>query len=113
MQPHRGFEGRWAEEIAGRCQLTMTYRAEGSMNVSVTWSSSAWQRACWTMTADVYKNDILIYEDGHYWVETFSDDTHVTVSDESFNGTGSLYLQDGKLHVLNHKTQTGRVQSPA
>ena len=109
----QGFEGRWAEEIAGRCQLTMTYRAEGSMNVTVTWSSSAWQRACWTMTADVYKNDILIYEDGHYWVETFSDDTHFTVSDESFNGTGSFYLQDGKLHWVNDQTQTETVLIPA
>ena len=109
----QGFEGRWAEEIAGRCQLTMTYRAEGSMNVSVTWSSSAWQRACWTMTADVYKNDILIYEDGHYWVETFSDDTHFTVSDESFNGTGSFYMQDGKLHWVNDQTQTETVLIPA
>lgn len=93
-----GFEGRWAEEFAGRCQITFTYRGEGSMDVSITWSGSAWERSCWNMTADVYKNDIMLYSDGHSWVETYSDDSHYTVSEERFGGTGSFYLQDGKLH---------------
>ncbi len=108
-----GFEGRWAEEIAGRCQAEFTYRGEGSMNVSISWSSSAWQRSRWTMTADVYKNDIMVYNDGHYWVETYTDDSHYTTSDESFGGTGSFYLQDGKLHWVNDQTQEEVVLVPA
>ena len=108
-----GFEGRWAEEIAGRCRVEFTYKGEGSMNVSVIWSSSAWERSCWSMTADVYKNDIMVYEDGHYWFETYSDDNSYTVSDESFGGTGSFYLENGKLHWYNDQTHQEVVLVPA
>ena len=97
-------EGTWAEEIAGRCQITFSYHGEGSLNVDISWSSSAWERSRWMMTANVYRNDIFVYEDGHYWVETYTDDTTYTISDESFGGTGSFYIQDGKLHWVNNQT---------
>ncbi len=97
-----GFEGRWAEEIAGRCQVDFSYRGEGVMHVEISWSSSAWQRARWSMTAKIYKADIMVYDDGHYWVESFVDNTGVpSVSEESFGGTGSFYMQDGKLHWVD------------
>ena len=102
----QGFEGRWVEPIAGRCQVTITYRAEGSMNVDISWSGSAWQLARWQMSANVYRDDILTYSDGHYWVETYSDDTSYTISEESFGGTGSFYFQDGRLHW--HDDLTGQ-----
>jgi hypothetical protein len=108
-----GFEGRWADETAGRCQIEFSYRGEGSMDVKITWSSSANERSCWEMTANVYKNDIMVYQDGHAWVETYSDDSHSTVSDESFNETGSFYLLDGKLHWVNDKTSEETVFIPA
>ena len=108
-----GFEGRWAEEIAGRCQITFTYRAEGSMDVSITWSGSAWERSCWSMTANIYKNDIMTYSDGHSWVETYTDDTHYSVSEETFGGTGSFYLENGKLHWVNDQTNENTVFVPA
>lgn len=113
VQPHRGFEGRWAEEIAGRCQLTFSYAGEGSVHVAITWSGSAFERACWMMTANVYRNDIMIYEDGHYWVETYSSDTSYTVSQESFGGTGSFYIENGKLHWINDQTGQETVLIPA
>jgi len=100
-----GFEGRWAEEIAGRGQIQFSYRAEGGMNVTVTWGGSAFERACWTMTANAAGNDVMTYSNGHYWIETYTDETHYTVSNETFNGTGSFSLQNGKL--LWHNDQTG------
>lgn len=109
----QGFEGRWAEEIAGRCQINFTYRDEGSMNVDIAWSSSAWQRARWTMTANVSKKDIMEYTDGHYWVENYTDDSHYTVSDESYNGTGRFFIQDGKLHWVDDQTGQETVCKPA
>ena len=109
----QGLEGRWADEIAGRCQVTFTYRAEGAVNVSVSWSSSAWQRARWTMTAYIYKNDIWTYSDGHYWVETYTDDTHFTTSDDAYNGTGSFSLRDGKVHWVDDRTGEEHVLIPA
>ena len=107
-----GFEGRWADEIAGRCLVTFSYRGEGSMSVDITWSGSAWERARWNMTADIYKDDIMLYRDGHYWVERYTDDTHFTVSEESFGGTGSFAMQDGKIHWINDQTGAETVLIP-
>ena len=108
-----GFEGLWAEEIAGRCQILFSYRGEGSMNVEITWPGSAFERKCWEMTADVYRNDIMIYEDGRSWVETYSDESTFTVSEESVNESGSFYLLDGKLHWVNNQTSEETVFIPA
>ena len=83
------------------------------MDVSITWSSSAWERACWNMTANIYKNDIMTYNDGHSWVETYTDDTHYSVSEETFGGTGSFYLENGKLHWVNDQTNENTVFVPA
>ena len=104
-----GFEGRWAEEIAGRCQIVFSYAGEGSQNVDISWSGSAVERARWQMTANIYKNDIMVYENAHYWVETYTSDTEFTKSDESYNGTGSFYMQDGKLHWHNDQTNEDTV----
>ena len=109
----RGFEGRWAEEIAGRCQINFTYRGEGSVIADITWSGSAWQRSCWKMTANAYKNDIMVYEDAHSWIETYAADNSCTVSDEAYGGTGSFYMQGGKLHWYNDQTGEDTVFIPA
>ena len=108
-----GFEGRWAEEIAGRCQVSFSYRAEGSMNVDITWSGSAWERARWQMTANVSGYDTMSYTDAHSWVETYIDDYNFNVSDETFGGTGRFYIQDGKLHWYDEQTGQETVLVPA
>ena len=101
----QGFEGRWVGEIAGRCSLTMTYKSEGCQSVDITWSGSAADKSRWTMTANVTRNDIMEYTDGHYWAEKYTDDTHYTVQEEAYNQTGRFYLQDGKLHWVNDNTK--------
>ena len=89
----------------------MTYLA-GSAISTITWSNSAFERACWKMTANVYRNDIMIYEDGHYWVETYSDDSSYTVSGETFGGTGSFWIEGNKLHWYNDQTHEETVLVP-
>ena len=99
-----GFEGRWAEEIAGRCQITFTTRSDGDLNVDISWSGSAWQRSRWQMTA-TERWGVMYYDDGHTWVETYNDNgSSYSISNESYNGTGSFYIQDGKLHWYNDQT---------
>ena len=98
VQQRAGFEGRWAEPNSGRCQMNFTYAGEGKQKVNIVWSGSASERACWEMTADVTGRDLMSYSDGHYWEETWSDDSHYTVANEKTNGTGSFFIQDGKLH---------------
>jgi hypothetical protein len=98
VQQRAGFEGRWAEPNSGRCQMNFTYAGEGKQKVNIVWSGSASERACWEMTANVTGRDLMSYSDGHYWEETWSDDSHYTVANEKTNGTGSFFIQDGKLH---------------
>jgi hypothetical protein len=97
------FEGRWVEPTAGRCQLNFTYAGEGSVRAEVVWSDSAAVRSCWDMTASAHK-DMMVYDSGHVWTETWSDDSHYTVSNESYAASGSFYFADGKLVWYNDQT---------
>ena len=109
----QGFVGRWADEIAGRCQIEIRYRDEGSMDVDIHWSGSAWEMARWRMTGKVYRNDLLVYDDAHYWVESYINDTTFNITEESFGGSGSFYLQDGKLHWHDNQRGQDTVLIPA
>ena len=79
-----GFEGRWTDEISGRCQIIFTYRSEGSMNVDINWSGSAWVHGRWQMTANAYNGNIMGYADGHSWIETYYSESTYSVSDEQY-----------------------------
>ncbi len=103
-EEREGFDGLWAEEIAGRCTAEFSYAGEGSVHVVIAWPDSAAVHSCWEMTANVYRDDIMIYNDGHSWVETYAEDGSYTVSDEAFDQSGSFYMEDGKLHWVNDVT---------
>ena len=98
------FEGRWAEEIAGRCQITFATRAPGSYNVDIIWSNSAFERSCWKMTGNSTANNTLTYTDGHYWLESYTSETDYLISDEVFSLSGTFMLQDGKMFWINNQT---------
>ena len=51
--------------------------------------------------------------DAHSWVESYVDGYNPIVSDETYGGTGSLYIQDGKLHWYNDVTGQLTVLVPA
>ena len=72
--------------------------------MDISWSNSAWSKSRWQMTAYVYKDGIMAYDDAHAWIESYVDGYNPIVSDESYGGTGSLYMQDGKLHWYNDVT---------
>ena len=110
---YQSFIGRWAEELVGRCQVNITYKTQGSANVDISWSNSAWSKSRWQMTAYVYKDGIMAYDDAHSWVESYGDGYNPIVSDEAYGGTGSLYIQDGKLHWYNDVTGQLTVLVPA
>ena len=103
------FEGRWAEETSGRCQITFTTRDTGSYITDVSWSSSAVEKSCWKMTANSIDASTLVYSDGHYWIETYADENVYTISDEAFEQTGNFTIKDGKLHWVNNDTGTTTV----
>ena len=95
------FDGRWAEEYAGRCQIIFSPCPTGGYNVDISWSSSAWERARWNMTASVNDSGVAVYSDGHEWTETYTSETEYTISNEVFGEAGSFYIQDGKLYWVN------------
>ena len=106
------FEGAWADTTDGRCQILFTYRDETSLNVGILWRDLSGRRDCWNMTATVYSEGVLVYGDGHYWAEVYSNDNSYTVSAESWNGTGSFYFENGRLHWYNGQTGEEVVLKP-
>ncbi|MBR4550063.1 MAG: hypothetical protein IKO83_09165, partial [Oscillospiraceae bacterium] len=108
----RGFEGRWVAQNVSQCQITFSYAGEGSVYADIVWVSSAQQHTCWRMTANAYRSDIMTYSDGHCWVETYTDANTALISAESYGGTGSFYLQEGKLHWVNEQTNQNLVFIP-
>ena len=55
----------------------------------------------------------MAYDDAHSRVEICVDGCSPIVGDETDGGTGSLYMQDGKLHWYNDVTGQLTVLVPA
>lgn len=109
---HHGFVGSWVDEATGMW-IDISYKTEGSVSVNVCWSNSTWQRSCWQMMAYVYQNGIMVYDSCHFWIETSIGGSENLVSSENYDGTGSLYVKDGKLHWYNDLTGQLTVLVPA
>ena len=109
---HHGFVGSWVDEATGMW-IDISYKTEGSVNANVFWANSEFVRSRWQMTAYVYKDGVMLYDSSHFWLETCTDGVSYTTSAETFDGTGSLYLQDGKLHWYNDQTGQLTVLIPA
>ena len=97
------YEGRWAEETAGRCQIIINYRSQGTVNVEISWANSAADRYCWSMTASEGPDGTMVYHDAYSRLETYTDNTNYTVSEESRDGYGYFFIRDGKLHWVDSK----------
>ena len=108
----QGFEGVWAEELAGRCRMSLDYWGEGSVRASITWPGSASERQCWDLVASISRDDIMTYSNGHAWIETWSDDSNYTVSGETYAASGSFTLRSGKLYWHNDQTGADTVFIP-
>ena len=109
---HHGFVGSWVDEAAG-IWIDISYKTEGSVDVNVCWSNSAWQCSHWQMMAYVYQDGIMVYDSCHSWIETGIDGADYTILSESYDGTGSFYVKDGKLHWYNDLTGQLTVLVPA
>ena len=88
--------GSWAEQIAGRGNIVITGSEDPDRyDVQITWGSSAFETAVWSMTATPsYDGSLLLYEDGRHSILTFSEDG--TESEEVIyeDGSGSFTLND-------------------
>ena len=109
---YHGFVGSWVDEAAG-IWMDISYKTEGSVDVNVCWSNSAWQRSRWQMMAYVYQDGVMVYDSCHSWIETGIDGTEYTILSESYDGTGSFYVKEGKLHWYNDLTGQLTVLVPA
>lgn len=109
---YHGFVGSWVDEAAG-IWMDISYKTEGSVDVNVCWSNSAWQRSRWQMMAYVYHDGVMVYDSCHSWIETGIDGTEYTILSESYDGTGSFYVKEGKLHWYNDLTGQLTVLVPA
>ena len=86
--------GVWAEKIAGRGFIEITKSAEeGKYDVLINWSSSAWQKTVWTMTAEATGSGAeLRYENGKRSDLTWKSENDMTEEVVYENGTGTFNL---------------------
>ena len=84
--------GRWAEKIAGRGLITIMGGENGTYNVVIDWSSSAFEKAFWEMTATAQEDGSLHYENGRHYIRTYTSETEYTDAEQYANGTGSFAL---------------------
>ena len=108
-----GFEGEWAEESSGLCRILFTWHDESSWYVGIIRRDTSGLRDCWNMTGKFYSDGVLVYDDGHHWTETYSNDNSYETSNETWNGTGSFYLENGRLHWYNAQTGEELILVPA
>ncbi len=87
--------GKWAEKIAGRCQIEITKsKVAGEYDVTIHWGSSAWESSNWTMTAKGSNFPVgrMSYDNAKLVIRTYSSETEYTDKVQYENGTGEFYL---------------------
>ena len=91
------YSGKWSEEIAGRGYMEIEPSGNGQYYVTVTWSSSAAEKALWTFTA-IYDRETgsLVYDDGRFQNIRFNEDDSEEVLEEK-SVKGVLDFKDGKI----------------
>ncbi len=102
LHPEAGFTGDWAEEIAGRGVVTIEAAADEYYFVYVGWSSSAFEKTFWFMTAK-YDEGELVYEDAVMWTRTYTSEEEYEDVTEYEDGSGRFYVEDGKLVWIDDK----------
>lgn len=99
--------GLWTDKIAYRCGIEITKRDDGNFDVTVHWSSSAFETYFWSMTAVPTGNGAeLRYENGKQSIITLASDTGTETKEEVIyeNGTGTFNLLSTYELVWNDET---------
>lgn len=89
--------GEWAESIAGRGVIEIAKAEDGTYNVLVNWSSSAFEHSAWQMTGVAGTGAVISYDDCKLTNIVSESETESTDTVEYENGTGRLFLEDGNL----------------
>ena len=85
--------GNWAEKIAGRGVIQIAKSKEkGKYDVSIHWSSSAYEMSVWTMTAEPAGSNAIRYKNGRHSILLFDEKGKETEKVQYTNGTGRFLL---------------------
>lgn len=102
--------GKWGEKVVGRCGITIEKGEDDKYQISIHWSSSAFESSEWTMTAVSTGNGSEIrYEDCEKKDIKFTSNTESTETVVYQNGTGTfgllstyeLYWNDETEHIAD------------
>ena len=94
----KAFEGEWTEEIAHRGMINISPVDDKSFTIGIFWGSSAFEQAVWTMTGTFNESTgKLEYKDCKYLIRTYTDEENYTDDVKYEDGTGTFYIEGGKL----------------
>ena len=100
------YVGDWVDSWSQRAGMRILY-SDGVYDVEINWGNSATETSVWSMQGyyDPAQQGI-VYENGRYGIETYyAPGPHFDVIYE--DGTGLLWIQDGKLYWRDDKEHAG------
>ena len=94
---YAALEGEYQDSFSMRAVATVAANNGDSVNISVSWSSSAFEHTVWVMNASYAEDGLLSYSDCVKSNITTAENSEETVAVEYENGSGYFEVADGKL----------------
>ncbi len=91
------YSGFYVETIAGRCQLNVEQKGDGSYTVAVHWSGSAYEGGEWYFSGTFDENGKMVYSDGEKIHYIFDENETETRTTEYKDGTGYIQISGDTL----------------
>lgn len=103
------FEGDWSDLYSQRAHIRIEKSDNGGYKVKVSWSSSAFENTTWDMNATLSANGKeLSYSDCVKKTRTYTSEIEYKDKVEYNNGSGTMYIKDGKLYWNDKAENIGK-----
>lgn len=103
------FYGDWHDTYSQRCGMSIYLVNDLYYDIEINWGSSAWDNTHWVFSGeyDAAKGGI-VYTDGCRYEEHYSDGGNKEQNEVYSDGSGLIYLKNGKLYWNDDKENAGK-----
>lgn len=91
---YAGMEGEYQDSVSQKATATVTASGSNGAVIKVSWANSAFEATEWTMTAKLYEDGLLSYDDCTCIKTTYADDGTPSEEVEYTGGEGFFTPQD-------------------
>lgn len=102
------FEGDWSDSYSQRAHMRIE-KSDNGYKIKVSWASSAFENTTWDMEAQLSANGKeLSYSNCVKKVRTYTSESEYSDKVQYNNGSGTLYIRDGKLYWNDKAENAGK-----